>query len=79
LAGSKNARKKIAAVKKRPDVPRRSTEISQTPPKAFGVKHEKFRSFRFGERPGGRFFEADPSFFRAFKTGTGMHVRRLIL
>jgi hypothetical protein len=48
--GSKNAQKK-QAVKKWPDAFLRSPEISQTPPKAFGVKHEKFQPFCFGERP----------------------------
>ena len=85
--------KKVKAVKKRPDASGRSTDgdldpHSQTLPTGIptvvgiafvGIRHEKFRSFRSGKRPGGRFFEADAAFFRVFKTGrTGKHIRRLI-
>jgi len=57
--------KKITAVKKWPDALLHSTEIPQTPPKAFGVRHEKFQPFRFGESPGGYFFKADKAYIQA--------------
>ena len=58
LAWIQKCTKKIKAVKKWPDTSLRSTEISQTPPTAVGVRHEKFRSFRSGRCPGGHFFKA---------------------
>jgi hypothetical protein len=61
--------KKITAGKKRPEHSLHSTEISQTPPTAVGVRHEKFRTFRSGNVPGGRFFEADLFFSRFRKSG----------
>jgi hypothetical protein len=51
--------KKVKAVKKSPDALLRSTEISQTPPKAFGVRHEKFQPYRSEEHPRGHFFKAE--------------------
>jgi hypothetical protein len=54
--------KKITPMKKQPDDFLRSTEISQTPPKAFGVRHEKFQAFRFGNHPGGCFFKGGRGF-----------------
>ena len=41
-------------------LPRRQSEIA-----FFGVKHEKFQSFRSAERPGGHFFKAGRGFLRA--------------
>jgi len=60
--------KKITPGKKQPDNFLHSAEISQTPPKAFGVKHEKFRGLHFGNCPGGCFFKGERGFFSPFRS-----------
>jgi hypothetical protein len=67
--GSKNAQKKITAVKKWPDALLRSTDGDLRSPfsNSLTLRHEKFRPFRSEEHPGGHFFKAERSFCQSLE------------